>query len=116
MCWIGWLTEPLSMAIPDPTVEETSSGKLAPTRRTSICTRSSTQQRGTMSSEASSFERTDDIENRMRRRLGLDAGSVPGSVPSHPIDPLRGARQAIRSQAVAREYVERQLAHAEAPI
>ena len=69
-----------------------------------------------MSSEASSFERTDDIENRMRRRLGLDAGSVPASVPSQPIDPLRGARQAIRSQAVAREYVERQLAHAEATI
>jgi hypothetical protein len=69
-----------------------------------------------MSSEASSFERTDDIENRMRRRLGLDAGSVPASVPSQPIDPLRGARQAIRSQAAAREYVERQLAHAEATI
>jgi hypothetical protein len=52
----------------------------------------------------------------MRRRLGLDAGSVPASVPSQPIDPLRGARQAIRSQAAAREYVERQLAHAEATI
>jgi hypothetical protein len=69
-----------------------------------------------MSSEASSFERTDDIEDRMRRRLGLDTGSVPVSVPSQPIDPLRGARQAIRSQAAAREYVERQLAHAEATI
>jgi hypothetical protein len=69
-----------------------------------------------MSSEASSFERTGDIEDTMRRSLGLDTGSVPASVPSQPIDPLRGARQAIRSQAAAREYVERQLAHAEATI
>jgi hypothetical protein len=50
----------------------------------------------------------------MRRSLGLDAPSNPGSAPSSPSDPLRGARQAIRSQAIAREYVERQLAHAEA--
>jgi hypothetical protein len=69
-----------------------------------------------MSSEASSFERTDDIEDRRGRSLRLDTGSVPVSVPSQPIDPLKGARQAIRSQAAARAYVERQLAHAEATI
>jgi hypothetical protein len=48
----------------------------------------------------------------MRRNLGVD----PGPVAPAPVDPLRGARQAIRSQAAAREYVERQLAHAEASI
>jgi len=52
----------------------------------------------------------------MRRSLGL--GTTPISAPTSPPadDPLRGARQAIRSQAAAREYVERQLAHAEATI
>jgi hypothetical protein len=52
----------------------------------------------------------------MRQRLGLN--TTPGTTPVPPPadDPLRGARQAIRSQAAAREYVERQLAHAEATI
>jgi hypothetical protein len=69
-----------------------------------------------MSSETSSHERPDDIEARMRQRLGLN--TTPGTTPVPPPadDPLRGARQAIRSQAAAREYVERQLAHAEATI
>jgi hypothetical protein len=52
----------------------------------------------------------------MRRSLGLDTTSNRVSAPSMPADPMRGARQAIRSQAAAREYVERQLAHAEATI
>jgi hypothetical protein len=52
----------------------------------------------------------------MRRSLGLDTTSNRVSAPSIPADPMRGARQAIRSQAAAREYVERQLAHAEATI
>jgi hypothetical protein len=56
----------------------------------------------------------DDDEVKMRRRLGLDPASNAALVPSLTSDPLRGARQAIRSQAAAREYVERQLAHAEA--
>jgi hypothetical protein len=69
-----------------------------------------------MSSETSAFERTGDIEERMRQSLGLNTPSNPGPAPSSSTDPLRGARQAIRSQAAAREYVERQLAHAEATI
>ena len=73
--------------------------------------------RGIVSSETSSHDRPDDIEGRMRRSLGL-LGTTPVSAPtSSPADdPLRGARQAIRSQAAAREYVERQLVHAEATI
>lgn len=66
-----------------------------------------------MSSETSSVPQPDDAEAKMRQSLGLDKASGPGSVPSSPNDPLRGARQAIRSQAIAREYVERQLVHAE---
>jgi hypothetical protein len=69
-----------------------------------------------MSSETSSIPQSDETEVKMRRTLGLDAPSNPASVPSSPGDPLRGARQAIRFQAAAREYVERQLAHAEATI
>jgi hypothetical protein len=69
-----------------------------------------------MSSETSSIPQPDDVESKMRQHLGLDAPSNPGSVPSSSNDPMRGARQAIRSQAAAREYVERQLAHAEADI
>jgi hypothetical protein len=57
-----------------------------------------------------------DAEAKMRRSLGLDTTSNRVSAPSIPADPMRGARQAIRSQAAAREYVERQLAHAEATI
>jgi hypothetical protein len=67
-----------------------------------------------MSSETSSIPQSDDAEANMRRSLGLDAPSNPASVPSSPGDPLRGARQAIRSQAAARDYAERQLTHAEA--
>ena len=69
-----------------------------------------------MPSETSSILQSDETEAKMRRSLGLDHASNPASVPSSPNDPLRGARQAIRSQAIAREYVERQLAHAEATI
>jgi hypothetical protein len=69
-----------------------------------------------MSSETSSYDRPDDIETRMRQRLGLSMTSGTTPIPPPADDPLRGARQAIRSQAAAREYVERQLAHAEATI
>lgn len=69
-----------------------------------------------MSSEISSIPHTGDIELKMRRSLGLDAPPTPGTIPSSPSDPLKAARQAIRSQSAAREYVERQLAHAEATI
>ena len=58
----------------------------------------------------------DDDEVKMRRRLGLDPASDAAPVPSLASDPLRGARHAIRSQATAREYAERRLAHAEATI
>jgi hypothetical protein len=69
---------------------------------------------GTDSESASAG--VNDAESRMRLRLGL-AGAA-NSAPAAPqsSDPLKGARQAIRSQAAAREYVERQLAHAEASI
>jgi hypothetical protein len=69
-----------------------------------------------MSSETSSIPQSDDAEVKMRQHLGLDAPSNLAPVPLSSNDPLRGARQAIRSQAIAREYVERQLAHAEATI
>ncbi len=58
----------------------------------------------------------DEAEARMRRSLGIDPGSNAAAGPVASNDPLKGARQAIRSQAAAREYVERQLAHAEATI
>jgi hypothetical protein len=48
----------------------------------------------------------------MRRNLGLE-GTSPSSSAS---DPLRLARQAIRSQVSAREYTERQLAQAQGAI
>ena len=69
-----------------------------------------------MPSETSSIPQSDDTEAKMRRSLGLDQHPIQPRSPSSPNDPLRGARQAIRSQAIAREYVERQLAHAEATI
>nr|WP_294531211.1 hypothetical protein [uncultured Rhodopila sp.] len=51
-------------------------------------------------------------------RLSLGLGTAPNSAAPAPVsaDPLKGARQAIRSQAAAREYVERQLMHAESTI
>jgi hypothetical protein len=52
----------------------------------------------------------------MRLNLGLGPASEQSAQASFAADPLKGARQAIRSQAAAREYVERQLAHAEATI
>ena len=52
----------------------------------------------------------------MRRSLGLNATTGNGSTPPLPNDPLKAARQAIRSQATAREHAERQLAQAQAVI
>jgi hypothetical protein len=53
-----------------------------------------------------------DAESTMRRNLGLD-GPSPASSPN---DPLKMARQAIRSQVTAREYTERQLDQAQGTI
>ncbi len=64
----------------------------------------------------STSPQSDDDEAKMRRNLGLDTASGPGSGSSLPSDPLRSARQAIRSQAAAREYVERQLAQAQTSV
>jgi hypothetical protein len=50
-----------------------------------------------------------DAESTMRRNLGLD-GTSPSLAAN---DPLRMARQAIRSQVTAREYTERQLGQAQ---
>jgi hypothetical protein len=47
----------------------------------------------------------------MRRNLGLD-----GAGPSSSSDPLKAARQTIRSQVTAREYTERQLVQAQSSI
>jgi hypothetical protein len=55
---------------------------------------------------------TDDLEIRMRQSLGFER--KPSSAAIH--DPLRSARQAIRSQSTARDYVERQLARPEAEL
>jgi hypothetical protein len=57
-----------------------------------------------------------DAETAMRQSLGLGTASSPAPAAPRAGDPMRGARQAIRSQAAAREYVERQLVHAEATI
>jgi hypothetical protein len=55
-------------------------------------------------------------ESKMRQSLGL-GGSTNGSLPSSPAnDPMKAARQAIRSQVTAREYTERQLAQAQGAI
>ena len=48
----------------------------------------------------------------MRQNLGLSDGTKPSAAD----DPQRLARQAIRSQAAARDYAERQLARAEQTI
>jgi hypothetical protein len=63
-----------------------------------------------------SSPKTDDAEDKMRRNLGLDGGPANGSPPSSSNDPLKAARQAIRSQVTAREYTERQLAQAQTAI
>jgi hypothetical protein len=55
---------------------------------------------------------TGDAESTMRRNLGLD-GPSPSSSAN---DPLKLARQAIRSQVTAREYTERQLDQAQGTI
>jgi hypothetical protein len=54
---------------------------------------------------------TDDAETKMRRNLGLD-----GAEPSSSNDPLKAARQTIRSQTAARDYAEQQLAQAQGVI
>jgi hypothetical protein len=59
---------------------------------------------------------TDDVESKMRRNLGLGGTSGNGSAPSSANDPLKAARQAIRSQVTAREFAERQLAQAQGTI
>ena len=60
---------------------------------------------------------TGDTESKMRRNLGLDGAASDGSTPlSSSNDPLKSARQAIRSQVTAREYTERQLAQAQTAI
>lgn len=56
--------------------------------------------------------KTDDTEAKMRRSLGLD----PTSPASPPADPMKAARQAIRSQVAARDYAERHLAQAQGDI
>jgi hypothetical protein len=53
-----------------------------------------------------------DAESTMRRNLGIDSTSPPPSAN----DPLKMARQAIRSQVTAREYTERQLDQAQGTI
>jgi hypothetical protein len=55
---------------------------------------------------------TDDAESKMRRNLGID-GASPSSSSN---DPMKAARQAIRSQVTAREYTERQLVQAQGAI
>jgi hypothetical protein len=70
-----------------------------------------------MSPDPSSDElHSDTAEARMRRSLGLATASDHDVVPSSPNDPLKGARQAIRSQVAAREYVERQLSQAQVAV
>src|ERR1700722_15554586 len=55
---------------------------------------------------------TGDAESTMRRNLGLEGPSKSSSAN----DPLKLARQAIRSQVTAREYTERQLDQAQGTI
>ena len=59
---------------------------------------------------------TDDAESKMRRSLGLGVASGNDSASSPSNDPLKAARQAIRSEVTAREYTERQLAQAQGTI
>nr|WP_294522115.1 hypothetical protein [uncultured Rhodopila sp.] len=57
----------------------------------------------------------DDAETGMRRDLGLGTAFDPDPAIPSSNDPMKAARQAIRSQA-ARDYAERELVHAEATI
>ena len=57
----------------------------------------------------------DDAET-LRRRVGLGTALDPDPAAPSPSDPMKAARQAIRSQAAARDYAERELVHAEATI
>jgi chromosome segregation ATPase len=54
---------------------------------------------------------TADAESTMRQNLGLN-----GSASSSANDPLKAARQAIRSQTAAREYAEQQLVQVQSAI
>ena len=56
-----------------------------------------------------------DAETGMRRLLGRGTASDPDPAATSSNDPMKAARQAIRSQA-ARDYAERELVHAEATI
>jgi hypothetical protein len=56
-----------------------------------------------------------DAETGMRRRLGLGTASDPDPAAPSSNDPMKSARQVIRSHA-ARDYAERELVHAEATI
>jgi hypothetical protein len=70
-----------------------------------------------MAHDAAISPQADGDEARMRRNLGLDTAfdAVSTKLPL-PTDPMKIARQAIRSQAAARDYAERQLVRAEAII
>jgi len=69
-----------------------------------------------MSPDTVPVMKVDEAELEQRPSFGSGTVSKPGSPATMTSDPLKGARQAIRSQAAAREYVERQLVHAEATI
>ena len=62
------------------------------------------------------IQEADDAEPKMRQSLGLDGGPANDSPPSPSNDPMKTARQAIRSQVAAREYTERLLAQAQGAI
>jgi chromosome segregation ATPase len=57
----------------------------------------------------------DDAETGMRRGLGLGTAFDPDQGAPSSNDPMKAARQAVRSQT-ARDYAERELVHAEATI
>jgi hypothetical protein len=57
-----------------------------------------------------------DEETNVRRSVGRDGASANGSAPSSSNDPMKIARQAIRSQTWARDYAERQLIQAQTAI
>jgi hypothetical protein len=59
---------------------------------------------------------TGDAESKKHRNLGVGGSADDGPLPSPFSDPMKAARQAIRSQVTAREYTETQLAHAQTTI